>query len=89
MKREGGTMWTLCPGDAGDGLMQPRVHQGSHIWWDDAGSLATATGSWGSPWVSGDTELHGVAPGRCEEQECSCIGLYLHMGPEYPALTFQ
>lgn len=39
MRQEKGTVWTLCPRDAEDGLVG--AHQGSHSWRDGADSLTS------------------------------------------------
>lgn len=78
MRQEKGTVWTLCPRDAEDGLAG--AHQGSHSWRDTSNSLISATGfgavqwvflSKESPWEgarSRDASVPGCEMGR-EKQE--------------------
>lgn len=75
VRQEKGTVWILCPRDAGVGLV--RAEQGSHSWRDDADSLTWATGVWGCPM---GVCVKGVALGRCKEQGCSCSRLWDGLG---------
>lgn len=70
---EGGTTRTPCPGDAGDGLVQPQLCHGSCICQDDAFSLATATGVCG--WPVG-VRVRWVAPCRPWKMRGAGVQLY-------------
>lgn len=78
MRREGHTTPTPHPRHAGGGLVQPGACQGSHIWQDDAGSLAMAVGAWG--WRAG-VGVHWVAQSPWEGARsrgaalwgCACV----------------